>query len=368
MARYRIMRVCQILYSGLGGQGNVSFSLVEGDSEKKINFSFIFCGIEKILPEYISFCKENKYPWNYIPKQKGLDFFSWIKIFLSLKKNKIDTILLHSPTLLIPCLIYSFIFKKKIVLVEHTPNLIKSKKDSFFSLFSFLFSQKTVLLSNEYQKELEKKNILYYIFKKKIKIIPNGISFQKIEKEKVPIDQDLFSITMTGRFTSQKKFSSLIQAFELFLKEKNFPIKTKLFLIGNGENLEKCKKYVQENNLENHVFFLGYLKEKELLKYLWKSKIYVQYSKSETMSISLLEGMFTQNIILGSKVNGIQNILKDKSLGEFFESKKELSGKLIYYYENEKEIENISKEIQKKAISKFSAEKMFQNYFQEVFF
>ena len=41
------MKIIQIVYSGLGGNSSVAFSLVEGQLNKKYKNIFIFTGIEK---------------------------------------------------------------------------------------------------------------------------------------------------------------------------------------------------------------------------------------------------------------------------------------------------------------------------------
>ena len=54
------MKILQIVYSGLGGNSSVAFSIVEGQSKGKYKNHFIFTGIEKIKKNYINKCKTLK--------------------------------------------------------------------------------------------------------------------------------------------------------------------------------------------------------------------------------------------------------------------------------------------------------------------
>ncbi|MAR26570.1 MAG: hypothetical protein CMC50_03990 [Flavobacteriaceae bacterium] len=66
------MKIIQIVYSGLGGNSAVAFSLVEGQIKKKYNNFFIFTGIEKIKRNYLKKCKKLGINYFYIKKKKNL--------------------------------------------------------------------------------------------------------------------------------------------------------------------------------------------------------------------------------------------------------------------------------------------------------
>jgi hypothetical protein len=59
------LNVLQILYSGLGGHGNVAFSLIEGDESCKWSNQLCFFGIEELLPAYDKICTEKEIPQVY---------------------------------------------------------------------------------------------------------------------------------------------------------------------------------------------------------------------------------------------------------------------------------------------------------------
>ena len=57
------MRILHVLYSGLGGHGNVFFSLVKADKLQKFEYQALFNGIETVRNEYIQRCNELKIPF-----------------------------------------------------------------------------------------------------------------------------------------------------------------------------------------------------------------------------------------------------------------------------------------------------------------
>ena len=50
------MKVLHILYSGLGGHGNVFFSLTDADIQNRFTFEALFNGVENMREEYVERC------------------------------------------------------------------------------------------------------------------------------------------------------------------------------------------------------------------------------------------------------------------------------------------------------------------------
>ena len=79
------------------------------------------------------------------------------------------------------------------------------------------------------------------------------------------------------------------ELIEIFSKIKNK--KSKLYIIGDGEEKEKLKGLAKQLNLENRVVFLGYLSKEEQIKYYKDSCIFAMTSISEGLPMVLLESM-----------------------------------------------------------------------------
>ena len=77
------MKILHVLYSGLGGHGNVFFSMVDANESRQYSFEALFNGTENVKEEYennikkyfksISMtCAQNKI--KYVPVNVGADF------------------------------------------------------------------------------------------------------------------------------------------------------------------------------------------------------------------------------------------------------------------------------------------------------
>ena len=68
--------ILHIFYSGLGGHGNVFFSLIKADEKKKHTVSALLYGIEPPREEYENRFKSLKIPNSYVKKKQGLEFIN----------------------------------------------------------------------------------------------------------------------------------------------------------------------------------------------------------------------------------------------------------------------------------------------------
>ena len=67
------MKILHLLYSGLGGHGNVFFSLVKADKDKLFQQEALFAGVEELRPAYQQQCAEHSIVYNYLKKKPGFD-------------------------------------------------------------------------------------------------------------------------------------------------------------------------------------------------------------------------------------------------------------------------------------------------------
>ena len=56
----KTMKILHVLYSGLGGHGNVFFSMADADEANGYEFEALFNGIEEVKAEYIERCIKKK--------------------------------------------------------------------------------------------------------------------------------------------------------------------------------------------------------------------------------------------------------------------------------------------------------------------
>lgn len=247
---------------------------------------------------------------------KGIfkSFFTFRKI---VKKENPDVIHLNCIMAGLIGRIGSLFMGKKIIYNAHGWAFEPGTSDRFkwpaiiIEKFLALFTDKIICVS-DFEKEIAKK---YHIFKNKNQpvVIKNaspdfGISHPD------ELNDDVFRISMAARFWDQKDQLSLIKGFENFLS-KSKTSKSFLYLLGDGPNLSKCKKYVQEHNLESNVIFTG--RVSNVNYYYSISDVVALVTNYDAIAISLIEALSMGKPIIASNVCGVPENFDFNNLNGF---------------------------------------------------
>ncbi|MDO8676665.1 MAG: glycosyltransferase family 4 protein, partial [Candidatus Azambacteria bacterium] len=164
--------------------------------------------------------------------------------------------------------------------------------------------------------------------KTKIAVIPNGVDIENFSRDfsygelssvadglgVKPGEKVIISVS---RLVPKNGIDILIRAFfEVYkLKTENY----KLVLVGDGSEKESLKLQVESLKLQNNVIFAGSVSHAELPKYLKISDVFVRPSRSEGLGSAFLEAMAAGLPVIGTKVGGIPDFLKNKETGLFAE-------------------------------------------------
>lgn len=109
----------------------------------------------------------------------------------------------------------------------------------------------------------------FYFVKNAVTIHENlGVEFTRKQKE----SNDVFDLFFVSRFIPAKGLIETIDACKL-LKEKGY--KFRLFCVGDGETREEAENNVKKYNLQDQVFFTGYISEDEVTKHFFEQDIFV---------------------------------------------------------------------------------------------
>jgi glycosyltransferase involved in cell wall biosynthesis len=117
------------------------------------------------------------------------------------------------------------------------------------------------------------------------------------------IEKEDFYVTV-GRIVRVKRFDIVIEAFN-----KN---KKKLFVIGDGQNLNELKKKANDN-----IIFTGFLETQEVKKYISKAKGLIQ-SGVEGFGIAPLEAQACGTPIIAYGEGGVLETVKNGETGVLF--------------------------------------------------
>ena len=310
------MTILHILYSGLGGHGNVFFSLVHADKQKAYQYRAIFNGIEDVKEEYRNACIENNIPFEVVRKKPGLDISYFRQVYRHIADSHADVVFLHSSGYILPAIISNFFLrKKKMIIVRETQaNQLKAKMDWVWLSVSLLFANRIVFLSEEYNQEIKKALPLLYR-KSKVAVIPNGLDLEKY-KPVVPSHQTPFLIGMQSRLVRIKDHLTLLRAMAK-LRDSGLvqPGKHLLRIAGDGEFRAELESEASKLNIRELVEFTGMLPESELVGFLEGLDMYIHASLGETMSTAIMQAMACGLPIIASDVKGINNMISNEENG-----------------------------------------------------
>ena len=244
--------------------------------------------------------------------------FSFFPLKKLLTKEKPDYLVIHLITSLPLVLLLIFNFKTKFILrISGLPKL------NIFRKFLWTIALRKIHLVTcptiNTMNYMRKLNI---VSPEKIQLLYDPIINIKEIKNKKNLNNELSKFMNkkyflgAGRLTKQKNFLFLCKAFKEILIR--YP-ELHLLIAGDGEEKGKINKYINENNLQNKIFLLGYTEN--IFHYLKNSEGFILSSLWEDPGFVLVEAAFSRTPILSSDCkNGPKELVKDNLNGILFES------------------------------------------------
>ena len=275
-----------------------------------------------------------------------------------LKKEKPDFFLMHLITIIPLILMFFSTNKTKFILrISGLPKL------NFLRKVLWKATSKKIYLvtcpSNQTRNDLLKLKIFP---KEKLKILYDPIlevnAISQNLKETFPRKfKDKKYFLNIGRLTKQKNQILLIKAFSRILKKYS---NLDLIIIGEGEESIKLKRFVQLNNLQNKVFFLGQVKN--VYPFIKNSIGVISTSLWEDPGAVMIESSFCKKPVISSNCpNGPEEFLSYGKGGYLFSNNdiKDLEKNIITFLKDEKKIIMSKILLSKKKSKNYS---MFDHY------
>lgn len=88
-----------------------------------------------------------------------------------------------------------------------------------------------------------------------------------------------------------------------------------LTIMGEGKERKKLETLTRKLNLQEKVTFTGEIERNDVIKNLKESNIFILVSDNETLGISYIEALASNNIIIAKRNDGIDGIIEDKVNG-----------------------------------------------------
>jgi len=320
---------------------------------EKVNFTNLFSNI------YFK-----TFPINGFIKSRISYLYIFIRYFSALKKliknEKPDYLIIHLITSLPLILLILFNFKTKFILrVSGLPKFNFLRKWLWKTA-----SKKLYLITTPTQTTLDYLKNMNLVNKKKIVLLTDPVfSIRKIvsfKKEKLTENFELKKkyIVSIGRLTYQKNFSLLIESF--YYIKKNYS-DYKLIIIGDGEQKSELEFLINELNLKEDVFMIGF--KKNIFPYLNIADCLISSSRWEDPGFALIEAGILNKIIISSDcMSGPKELLNENNGYLFYnENKNSLISQFDNYKKNSYENNQIKKIVTK---NKFKIYSIYRHYMQ----
>ena len=314
--------------------------------------------------EIIKFYKKNLF--KYLPKNGFLrSRFSYLTIAILsiiplikfLNKNKNEILIIHL-IITLPLLL-KFIFNlkiKTILRISGFPKLNILRKNIWKSSNKIL--EYVTCPTKDLLEQIKEAKIFN---NQKVLFLPDAIININTMNRKINNNNEVVgtkTILAAGRLTKQKNFLYLLHEFEKFLKIKK---DYKLIILGEGEKKSEIQNYIKKNNISDHVYLKGYVKN--IFSYMKNSDLFVLSSLWEDPGFVIIEAAFSNLFVISSNCpNGPKEILDNGRGGILFKSNEEgaLLNSFIEFDKLSSDERVYKKVILKKNISKYTIFKHFK--------
>lgn len=262
-------------------------------------------------------------PIKIIPQAKRYSLKPIFEIKKYIKENKFDIVHCHGARANYISFFIKNSLKIPFITTMHSDYKLDFK-DSFYKQAIFMPINAIALKKFDYilpvTKAFENMLIERGFKKEKMFVIYNGISFENeinitpkkefFEKYNIPLKDDYIYVGLAARLQMVKGIEHFLEGCKILL-EKNEKI---IFLMAGTGVLEKSvKSFIKQNNLQDNIKLLGFVKD--INSFYNAIDINILTSYSESFPYSLLEGARMKKATIATNVGGIGEMIKDFETG-----------------------------------------------------
>jgi len=141
---------------------------------------------------------------------------------------------------------------------------------------------------------------------------------RKLPKENglnIQVDKEYFNFLFIGRCDFQKGIDVLIKAMHILLGKID---KVRLYVLGDGRLLKGLKDKVHQMNMEENIFFKGYVGGEVIAAYLSKCNCLVIPSRKggDSIPVVLSEAIQFKIPVIGTEIGDLDWMIKKYNLGK----------------------------------------------------
>ena len=210
--------------------------------------------------------------------------------------------------------------KKSIIVIRNIEPFFYFKKKfsikkliSFFKLILTVISLKSCL--NVVSVSKNTKKIIMKYTKKRIFLIPNGVSVSKKYKNQWSLNNAKNYILNVSKFVPYANQLKLLEIYnKALIKDMNLP---PLYFAGDvydKEYFDKVLKFIDQNNLGEKIKFLGYLSKNKLHSKIKNCKLFIFSSELESCPQTILEARLIGCPILSTNIAPMPEFLEKDAM------------------------------------------------------
>ena len=181
-------------------------------------------------------------------------------------------------------------------------------------IYLHLFERRLILNAKAVQALgiMEKKYIQKVLPNAKMALIPNGQTIEDVPEFPAPSNTHI-KFGFCGRLDANHKgLDLLLNGFKLFLETGN---NGKLFLIGDGKDINTLKELTKELNITQQVQFYGAKYGVEKFQLLSQCDVFVHTSRMEGFPMAVLEAAAMKKPCLLSEATSVIPFIKEYNAG-----------------------------------------------------
>lgn len=192
---------------------------------------------------------------------------------------------------------------------------------TYYSKFNYTFCV-SEFLATQIKRNLNVNSVkvLYNIFMKE------DVDYKAATGMPEVYDKSLVNIVTVGRLSYEKGYDRVIcVANELNKMNFNF----KWFIIGEGNYRNKTEKMIKKFKLQNKVILLG--NKSNPYPYIKMADVYVQLSRYEGFSTTILEALYLNKFIITTEVSGVNEQVIENENGIVLNDWTDATGAIVNY-------------------------------------
>lgn len=176
------------------------------------------------------------------------------------------------------------------------------------------------------------------------------------EKPMVQLPKGKFNILCIGRFTPQKGFDRIVEAYYELKKQGDY--NCRITILGEGYEKDKIKKMIIDRNLGDDIKLIGYVDNPYSI--INQADLFLLGSRDESFSLVVAEALVLGIPVLSTKCTGPNELIQNMVNGVLVENNTEgIKEGLQLFLDNPTLCENIRKK-SSNACNKFNIDKQIK--------